>query len=114
MTGCTCVDSCIRWCCTSGRYIVGTVVLIALVIFGIDQYEKWHERKQARAVAERIRDAAAIGDVAALTALSDEMRREDAAMSAYADRVRELVDGFEFDRLGALADEIESSVQSTE
>lgn len=61
----------------------------------------------AREAAQRLRDAAEMGDVSGLTAICSELAVKSEAFQAYRDRVMRMADDFDFDGVLKLAEELE-------
>ena len=61
----------------------------------------------AREAAQRLRDAAEMGDVSGLTAICSELAAKSEAFQAYRDRVMRMADDFDFDGVLKLAEELE-------
>jgi PAS domain S-box-containing protein len=61
----------------------------------------------AREAAQRLRDAAEMGDVSGLTAICSELAAKSEAFQTYKDRVLRMADDFDFDSVMKLADELE-------
>lgn len=61
----------------------------------------------ARETAQRLRQAAEIGDVSELTAICSEVSAKNGAFSSHRVRINQLVDDFDFEAIFQLADELE-------
>ena len=62
----------------------------------------------AREAAERLREAAEMGDVSGLTAIADEMASSSKDFAPYRSRIIQLADDFDFDGILALAKDLEA------
>ncbi len=62
----------------------------------------------AREAAERLREAAEMGDVSGLTAIADEMASRSKDFAPYRSRIIQLADDFDFDGILALAKDLEA------
>jgi hypothetical protein len=61
----------------------------------------------AKKIAQKLRDAVEMGDMAALSELFSELKARDDAVSAYGEKIERLADEFDFDGLLTLANTLD-------
>ena len=61
-----------------------------------------------KAAAERLRNAAEMGDVASLQALAEELKAQSSALVPLCDNIVKLAEDFDFDGIVKLADDLEA------
>jgi CheY-like chemotaxis protein len=92
--------------------------LEAVQILGLPAEEKINESsadrladvplEQVKAVADRIKDAAEMGDVIQIKSIAEELKSESNAMAPFCDRLIGLADDFDFDGIQKILFEVDS------